>query len=145
MSSYTSKTQNIQNVVLDSSVIAKWFIDEEGSLEARSIYSQAQELSINICAPTLAQFEIGNVLVKKKFSAIHARYILQTLNESPIKWIDMTTQIMNRTYDIAIAYQITFYDSVFIACAESVEANLISANVKHQGKYSGVVKIKSLL
>lgn len=131
-------------LVLDSSIIAKWFIDEEKSQQARKIYHEAQKTGTTIYAPSLAHYEIGNVLLKKKMPAIHAHFILQTLTESPIIWIDMTMQITKRTYDIAQMYEMTYYDAVFIACAESVGGKLVTANIKHQGKYSGKATIQAL-
>lgn len=144
MKSYTIPP-HISAVILDASVLVKWFLPEDGHVEARKIYKNAYEGLCQIYSPNLSIFEFGNTLIKKKLPEVQAHFILDALRNSPIVWLDMTTTLMSRTYDIAYDYSMTYYDASFIACAEHIQGELITDNFKHHSKYKGNVKIRALL
>ena len=55
-------------VVADSSVTVKWInqFNEEYLKQADKLLTNAQAGSINLIAPELSKYEIGNALLKKK-------------------------------------------------------------------------------
>ena len=57
---------NATEVVVDASVIVKWFVEEEGSNKSLKLRDQYIEGSIRIIAPELMVFEALNALYYKK-------------------------------------------------------------------------------
>jgi len=53
------------NVVVDSSVVIKWFVVEPYSDEARKILDGYKAGDINLLAPDLIISEVGNIVWKK--------------------------------------------------------------------------------
>jgi len=57
------------NIVLDSSVIAKWYFKEENFQKARQILETHRLHLAQITVPVLLFFEIGNIFINKKIAA----------------------------------------------------------------------------
>ncbi len=55
-------------VVVDASVVVKWFVKEEGSEEALRLRDRYVEGEIQIIAPELITFEVLNALYFKRLS-----------------------------------------------------------------------------
>jgi predicted nucleic acid-binding protein len=52
----------MDQVVVDSSVVIKWFVDEPYSAEAGRILTQYQNSGLSLLAPDLIYAELGNVI-----------------------------------------------------------------------------------
>lgn len=127
----------INKIVVDSSVIVKWINqDNEKYIDkADKILQKAFEEKVFLLSPELARYEVGNVLLLgKKLTSIQAQQILATFYKLPVKFISISLNLCQKTYEIAERYKITFYDASFIALAELEEATLVTDNIKHQGK-----------
>lgn len=133
-------------LVLDSSVIVKWLnsVDEKDIEKADKILADTLNGKLELIAPELAKYEIGNVLLlKKKLSKEEAEYSIQALYNYPIQFISESEELAQETYKLASKLGITYYDASFLALAKQYDATLITENIKHQGKSSDV-KVVSL-
>lgn len=132
-------------VVVDSSVTVKWVnqIDEGLLNQADKLLTDAQTGSINLLAPELSKYEIGNALLKKKLDLPNAYEALGTVYQLPITFVSETEELATQTYRIAQEGNITYYDASFMALAKQENAVLVTDNIKHQGKNTEV-KVKSL-
>jgi predicted nucleic acid-binding protein len=54
------------NLVVDASVVIKWFVAEPLSVEARRILDDYQSGTLSLVAPDLINAEIGNIVWKKQ-------------------------------------------------------------------------------
>jgi predicted nucleic acid-binding protein len=134
-----------QKTVIDTSVIVKWLnTDNEDHLDkADRILKDAHGGKVELIAPELAKYEVGNVLLfGKKLSKSQVQTPLHWLFKLPIKFVSQSEELSSNTFSIAADNKITYYDAAFVALAKSEQANLITDNIKHQGRVSGIKVVK---
>lgn len=125
----------MKKIVLDTSIIIKWFNQEAGSKQAKIIYKQFQNQEIQIILPELVKYELGNALLKgKKITLAKAKTILSNFYKLPFVFIEEDKDLSLLSYQIAEKQNITYYDACFLALAKREKADLITANPKHQKK-----------
>lgn len=128
-------------VVVDTSVIVKWLSqDKEAHLDqADKLLQDALEGKIELLAPELSKYEVGNtLLLSKKLSTKQGHTVLAQLYTLPIDFITESDDLSKETYGIACNLEITYYDASFLSLAKKYGASLVTENVKHQGKNSSV-------
>lgn len=115
--------------VVDASVAIKWFLAEEHSQEADALLAGGEALH----APDLLLAECGNILWKRvnrgELTTNRAFAILDALQESPLA-IKPATPLLTEAFAIANRYQRSFYDSLYLALAESMDAPLVTADLR---------------
>src|SRR3989344_8716565 len=105
-------------LVIDSSVIVKWLnnVNEDHIRQADRILADALKGNVELIAPELAKYEVGNVLLsKKKLSSQDIEFPIRALYEYPIQFISETAQLAKDTYDLASNIGITYYDASFMS------------------------------
>ncbi|MDE2180334.1 MAG: type II toxin-antitoxin system VapC family toxin [candidate division NC10 bacterium] len=124
-------------LVLDTSVIFKWSRqphEEPLVPQALALLDQYLSGETDIRVPELLFYELGNTIKQK-------RHLLYGSEETILRDVftlgltvhrlDMT--LAQETLRIALEHDVTFYDATFIAVAQSVRCNLITADRKlHQ-------------
>lgn len=136
----------MKTIIIDSSVIAKWLNqeNEEHIEQADKILQDVKDGKIQLIAPELAKYEVGNVLlISKKLTTVEAAVSLKALYSLPTIFIVDSKELAAETYLQAHKYGITYYDASFISLAKKYNAVLVTANTKHQAKSSDI-KIVSL-
>jgi predicted nucleic acid-binding protein len=117
-------------VVLDTSVIIKWFRQGEvlasQALVLREAYLNGQ---ITISAPSLLVYELANVLrYKSDLTTSQVQEAVQSLFDMALEWILPSAAVMRRAVEIARIYETTIYDAAFVALAETSSATFITAD-----------------
>ncbi len=128
-------------LVVDTPVIVKWLNqDNEDYIEqADRILKDAQLDKIIIIAPELARYEVGNALLLGKHLSIEqASIVLAQLYKLPITFVEDTAELAEKTFELAVQAEITYYDASFIALANQYDATLVTDNMKHQGKLKAI-------
>lgn len=128
-------------LVLDTSVIVKWLnrVNEQNLDKADKIMEDALSGKVELVAPELSKYEVGNVmLLGKKLTPREAAVSLATLYSLPIAFVAESEELAKDTFTIASGLGVTYYDSAFISLAKLYDAKLITDNVKHQGKVKDV-------
>lgn len=136
----------VRRLVLDSSVIIKWLntVNESHIKNADKILSEALGGSVELLAPELAKYEIGNVLLhSKKLTVKEVQTPLVAFYAYPINFVSQSEELANETYIMAQVGKITYYDASFMALAKHENAILVTDNPKHQGKTTEI-KVISL-
>ncbi len=130
----------MKTLIVDSSVIVKWLNQtKEQSLEqADKILSEAREGKIELIAPELAKYEVGNVLITKRVDPSNVKISLTTFYSLPITFIPESLDLAKKTYSLADGLRLTYYDASFLSLAKQYNATLVTENIKHQGKTSNV-------
>ncbi|HZE87766.1 MAG TPA: type II toxin-antitoxin system VapC family toxin [Methylomirabilota bacterium] len=137
---------NRTKIVVDTSVIIKWLSsDKEDHLDfANKLLEDALEGAIELLAPELSKYEVGNVLLfSKKLSSQQGAEVLAQFYTLPINFITESDDLSTETYDLAFTLGITYYDASFISLAKQNGAILVTENIKHQGKSKDIM-VKSL-
>lgn len=117
--------------VLDTSVAASWFFEDEGG-----DYSSAVLESLNNAeafVPSLWSLEITNVLIiaerRKRCSEAEAARFIELLDNLPITIDEDTAQrAMNTTYQLAREYGLTAYDAAYLELAMRLGAPLATSD-----------------
>lgn len=117
-------------VVLDTSVVAKWFLEEEGSDRAVKIRKNFLKGIQPIVVCDLTLYELGNLLKFKGFTSGEIADALGTLFDLGVDIVVPTKNILRVAAKIAEKHELTFYDASFIALAQELQFNLKTADQK---------------
>jgi predicted nucleic acid-binding protein len=122
---------NMDKIVVDSSVVIKWFVTEPLSDESRRILDGYQSGTFALIAPDLLAAEIGNIVWKKhRFQGLtkaDAEQIITTFLELNIQLIP-ATKLITEALRIAMTHERTVYDSLYIALSERENCVYITAD-----------------
>jgi predicted nucleic acid-binding protein len=118
-----------KTLVVDASVVAKWFIPEEDSDKAIRLRNRHIEGSLTLMAPDLIVYEVANAL------AYHPDVADEDLREDveALFMIDLdlvfpSTELMASIAEGARRHAISVYDSSYLALAEFTATNLVTAD-----------------
>lgn len=130
----------MKTIVVDTSVSVKWInqIDELHIDESNKLLKDAQAGAVNLLAPELLKYEIGNALLKKNLDSSNAYNSLGTVFQLPITFVSQTESLALESYKVAQETGVTYYDASFMALARQEGATLVTDNIKHQGKSADV-------
>jgi predicted nucleic acid-binding protein len=108
------------NIVLDTSVIIKWFRQEEvwaeQALKLRAAYLEG---IVSIIVPWLLIYEVANVLrYKKDYSTEQVQTAVQILFDMQLIWIEPDPKLINQAVHLAHLHDVAVYDATFAAIAE---------------------------
>lgn len=121
-------------VVLDASVVIKWFCEEEGGGEAL-VYQQRHLSGELIHVPDLLLYEVANVLSCKP--GILIAYVTEVLDilkkmNLIIHWPSF--EGISRSAEIAGNLKIPVYDAAYLALAADLGAVFVTADQKLAAK-----------
>ena len=117
------------SLIVDASVVIKWFVNEPLHENARQILTSREVLH----APDLLISEIGNIAWKKmmrgEIEETHAQSIVLSLRGIPIT-LHPSVELIDRALQIATAIKHPVYDCLYLACAETLGSRLVTADEK---------------
>ncbi|MCG2709111.1 MAG: type II toxin-antitoxin system VapC family toxin [Thermodesulfovibrionales bacterium] len=116
-------------MVIDASVILKWFMEEDGSNKAKDIKNAHISGASTITIPDIALYEVGNALrYKLEFSAKEVNRCFEELYELNLDIIGPYPEIVFLVTEIARQNDITFYDAFYVALAKELGLQFITAD-----------------
>jgi len=119
------------NVIIDSSVAIKWFFTEPHSDSAVRLLDQFHRGDATFLVPDLFFAEIGNILWKKQrfqgFDAADVRRILDEILALSFIAVPSAT-LLPDAYDLAVRYQRTVYDSLYLALGLRERCSFVTAD-----------------
>ncbi len=122
-------------MILDASVILKWFLDESESNIALDIKESHVTGKVTIVVPDIVIYEVGNALrYEPEFSPDEVNSCLEELYELNIDIIAPLSDIVNLTTEISYQKDITFYDATYIALAQLLNLQFVTADGKLYNK-----------
>lgn len=113
--------------VLDTSVAASWFFEDEGGEYAAVVLESLANSEAVV--PTLWPLEVANVLIvaerRRRCSEAEAVRFIELLNNLPITIDEYTAhRAMHTTYQLAREYGLTAYDASYLELAMRIGAPL---------------------
>jgi predicted nucleic acid-binding protein len=119
----------MNQIVVDASVAAKWYLPEVHSRQAMLLLEEDFQLFV----PDLLFPEIGNLLwkrvIREELSPEKSLEIITALESVPLQ-VWESRPLIPAALDIACRIQRTFYDSLYIALAVSTKSRLVTADQK---------------
>lgn len=118
-------------VVIDASVLIKWFVNEiksDSAIEIRDKYIKGE---ISLIAPNLILYEVLNAL---KYIKLHNQRemveIFETIINYGIVFHDIEVEMAKEAIAIAKGSELSLYDSTYVALAKIKHGELITADEK---------------
>lgn len=122
-------TGSTASLLLDSSVVVKWFIQEEDSDEALELRDGFLAGRLNLIIPELALYEIANALkFSKLFAADEIKKCVQALLALDIEVLVFDFDCLEEAIELSTERDLAIYDAYFIACAKYNNLIFISAD-----------------
>ena len=116
--------------VVDASVAAKWYFDEDHSVKAASLLADE---TYELLAPDFIHVEVAAVawkrVVRGEIEPDAARDIRRELSVVPLELI-AATDLLSEALDVALATRRTVYDSIYLAFAIQSGAPLLTGDRK---------------
>jgi len=123
----------MSQLVVDSSVVVKWFVVEPYSTEARRILNDYQTGVLTLLAPDLINAEIGNIVWKKQIfqgmAAADAQLVIDTFRALPLRQTP-TAVLLDSAYRLAVTHRRTVYDMLYVALSIQESCQFVSADEK---------------
>ena len=119
------------SLVIDSSVVVKWFLPEPIATEARVIRAAAQAGTLSLLAPDLIYAELGNIVWKRHtmqgLPADDARRIVDAVRTLPLATTS-AADLLDDAYRLAVAHRRTVYDALYLALGLREGCSFVTAD-----------------
>jgi len=117
--------------VLDTSVIYKWYVEEENTEKALSLRDDFVKRGIETVIPDFLFHELANSLrYNPKIEREEVEETIDNLFELGLETVLTTPTFTKNALKIAYDYQITVYDALYITLAQNLEFEFITADKK---------------
>ncbi|WP_290596145.1 MULTISPECIES: type II toxin-antitoxin system VapC family toxin [unclassified Archaeoglobus] len=121
----------MEKIVVDASVVVKWFVEEEKSDEALKIRDAYINGKIKLIAPELIVFEVLNALYYKKlFSISELKDISEALEAYSMELYPLRGEYARKTLEVAFENNVTVYDAAYVSLAILKDSVMVTADRK---------------
>lgn len=115
--------------VVDASVAAKWFLDEEHSEHARRLLSN----DVTLCAPDFLMLELDNTFSKHirrgGLNAADADKARSQLRGIPIAYVPAAV-LRDEAFGLAAQTSLGYYDCLYLTLAVALRTQFVTADHK---------------
>ena len=112
-------------IVLDTSVVIKWYNEENGTDSALKIQKAHIQNRLKITFPDLILYELANAVRYSPANDIgELRAILDNFNRLKFNIIIPTIAMIKDAGELAFRYNITVYDAMYLALAQHYELRI---------------------
>lgn len=125
-----------RGLVIDTSVIIKWFLKEEDSEKALTYLQSYKEGLSSIVIPQLLFYELGNAFISRKVTSNHADKAIEALKRLNLEVVNIEFLFFKKIFRNAQRLSLTFYDSAYVALAQERGCSFITADKKLYQKVS---------
>jgi predicted nucleic acid-binding protein len=116
-------------IILDASVVVKWFSEEEYTEKALEIRERIRMREERVIVPDLLLYELANALkFNPSFDANDVSDALTSIFDMDLDIVTPIPEIINSAVTLAFEYNITVYDAFYIALAKDLELTFITAD-----------------
>ncbi len=127
--------KGMQEVVVDASVIVKWFVEEESSDKAIIVRDKYIDGEIKLIAPKILPFEVLNALYYKKlFSKEELEEISEALEEFSFELYSLKGEYAKKIIEVVVKNGITVYDASYIGLAVFKNTQVYTSDKKLIGR-----------
>jgi predicted nucleic acid-binding protein len=116
--------------VLDTSVVAKWFFEEEGTPRAETLLMELLNGSSRVVVPSSLFYELANVLWTRRgerFTEEQARKVWAELATFPLTVADWS-DLLPEALGFAFQHDTTVYDAAFVVLARQLGCDFVTAD-----------------
>jgi len=118
-------------LIVDASVVLKWFIPEEGTEDALKLRDRHLRGHCVLAAPELLSYEVANVLrYHPDISDDMVREDIEALFDIGLVLVPTSVSLLDTAVRIARRFNISVYDASYLALGMEVNAPVITADTK---------------
>ncbi|MBI3011775.1 MAG: type II toxin-antitoxin system VapC family toxin [Candidatus Omnitrophica bacterium] len=118
-------------LVLDASVLLKWFVEEPGSEAALGLKRRYLDGEVAIVIPDLALYEIPNVLrFKREVPEVEVKAALRAFWTLGLETVAPTEPLLEEAIHLSFATGLSLYDCAYLALTKELDATLITADTQ---------------
>jgi predicted nucleic acid-binding protein len=140
----------VKEIVLDASVAVKWAVPDTAEplhQQADALLRQYRDGQLDVLVPDLFWSEVANALWKAarrgRISAETAHEALTEMRSRSFPTVP-SRQVLDQALIIAIRFDRTAYDSVYVALAESRRTQLVTADERLANALAAYFPVKWL-
>jgi len=121
----------VKKVVVDASVVARWYVQEEWHDIALKVRADYEKGLIDLLAPYLLIYEVSNSLRQSPdLNASDVSDSVKSLIDMQIDTRLLTKEEIEKIAMLAFEYNISIYDAVYFALSRSLGINFLTGDVK---------------
>lgn len=118
-------------LVLDASVVVKWFTREEDRHMAIELRDRFLQGEIDIALPDLILYELANVLrYNPNFEKKDVSDAVRSIIGLGVQILVPTTHLLASAINLGFTYNITAYDAIYVALVEELSCDFLTAHRK---------------
>ena len=121
----------MSEIIIDASVVVKWFIEENDSDKARLLRDKFIDGELELYIPTLLYFEVLNAL---KYSQLFSLSELDEAGESlenyGFKAITIKNDLRKHMINVAVEHELSFYDASYLGLSIGLSKPFCTADEK---------------
>jgi predicted nucleic acid-binding protein len=137
-------------LVVDASVAAKWFLPDTGEPladEAFSLLDRYKKEEVRFIVPDLFWAEMANIVWKAirtgRLSPSSGKAAIELLTERNFPSVP-SLKLLDRAFQIAVEYQRTVYDCLYVSLAIDSNAQFVTADERLTNALAGHFPVKWL-
>jgi predicted nucleic acid-binding protein len=133
-----------EEAVIDASVAVKWLSEEEGTDAALTIREKHIEGTTILSAPNLLLYELANAFrYKPDFNEEKVLRGITDVLDLEIDLISPSRELIEKTIEDAYMYELTIYDSCYLALGELLGIVVYTSDKKfyEKAKKSGILRL----
>ncbi len=135
--------------VVDTSVFARWFLDQVGAEHAREVRAGFFAGDVRLETVDCVRFELGHVLrtrglLKGRLSADEYLAAVRSIDDLGITIHPTDADVLERAGALAVRCMLRFFDAVLVEHALRAGLPLLSSDRKLAGAVDGVVRVQIL-
>ncbi|MEM2942694.1 MAG: type II toxin-antitoxin system VapC family toxin [Candidatus Bathyarchaeia archaeon] len=128
-------------LVVDASVVAKWFNTEELSNKAVEVKDAFVRGALKLVAPIHIIYEVGNsVWMNAQLTDEDASDAIASLMRIDLNLLTPDIERARRAMEIARLKKTTFYDATYLQAAEELKTALLTADESQMAAGKGIAK-----
>jgi predicted nucleic acid-binding protein len=121
----------MSDLVVDSSVVAKWVLPEADSPKAQQLITQTAATGGRLIVLDLAFPEVANAIWKRQRRTLitldEARRFLNALTKIPVR-VEPAARVLGSAFEIAARYDRSVYDALFAALTQELALRGVTAD-----------------
>jgi len=131
--------------VLDTCTIIKWFCNEESTDIALRFREELIDGNLEIVTPDLLLYELSNALrYNPNFDEKDVKDAIESILSSEIRLLVPTSQILRTTVEYAYKFDISCYDSYYVALAKELDVIFVTSDSKLYDRVKDLNFVKHL-
>ena len=134
-------------MVVDASVVLRWFVDQPGHVEAAAWLKRFASNAELLVAPDLLRFAVSGALsrLQERGDATWAQRSFERFDRLGMRELPTTTGLHLRAIELSRELRVSGYDAIHLAHAESLGLRWLTADERALRRLAGDKRVLPLI